>query len=143
MARKICKCIVMMEILTKLGATHAAEMHRKGGKVDDASNTDLLTHFLEEERYVLPLLPPDVSKKIFDEHEMFRAQIKVFGKIKNEALFNKHADYEDKVVIQYLGHLIDWQKLEREVYGMAAVAGRSRVSIVEKKGRRFRSIERA
>jgi len=142
--KRICKCIVMMEILTKLGAVHAAAMHRQGAKISDWSNADWLTHFQEEEKYVLPLLPPDVAKYIFDEHEALRAQIKVFGKIKNDALLDEHSDYEDQVVIKYLGHLVDWKKLEREVYGAAAVAGggRARQSIVEKNGRRFRSVSR-
>lgn len=141
--RRICKCIVMMEILTKLGAVHAAAMHRKGGSPSDWSNADWLTHFQEEEVYVLPLLPPDVAKHIFDEHEAMRAQIKVFGAIKNDALLDEHSKYEDDVVIKYLGHLVDWKKLEREVYGAAAVAGgRGRVTITEKNGRRYRSMGR-
>lgn len=100
-----CKCVVMQKLMMLLGAKKAAEMHLNPS--DNWTTQDWLIHFDEEEKYVLPLLPKAIADDIFLDHEKMRAQIKVKGKIVNTDLLQRHAQFEDDVVIYYLGHLLN------------------------------------
>lgn len=102
-----CSCKVMAKVLERLGAKHAAKMHRELGSGHEWSNEDWLLHFDEEERYVLPYLPKPIADRIYLEHEIMRAQIKIYGKITNKKLLDEHAQLEDRVVLQYLSELTD------------------------------------
>ncbi len=103
--RTKCSCEKMSRLLTALGAKHAAKMHKEIGR--EWSVDDWLMHFAEEDRYVLPHLPRAVADRIFREHEIMRAEIRMFGTIRSWAMLDEHSKLEDTVVIQYLGHLVD------------------------------------
>lgn len=101
----VCNCIFTPQVLDLLGARRAAAMHRdlSGNYTDD----DHLIHFQEEELRVFPHLPESVADDLILEHDMFRAQQKVYGSIVNKPMYLKHAGKEDDVLIFYLGYLVD------------------------------------
>lgn len=117
-----CKCVVMQKLMSALGARKAAEMHRDPSA--EWTTQDWLDHFDEEERYVLPLLPKSIADDILLDHERMRAQIKVKGYIVNKDLLERHASFEDDVVIYYLGHLLN-EKRGGSVARSAAIQGRA------------------
>lgn len=105
---KECPCKKTMRILLKLGAKHAAAMHRN--PVAEWSIADWLMHFAEEEEILIPLLRKAYAfaeaDKILEEHRIFRKQVQLYGRMFGPAL-RRHGLYEDRVVIQYFGHLDD------------------------------------
>lgn len=99
-----CKCEAMAKLMAFLGAKHAAKMHRNPDA--DWTIQDWLMHFAEEDEYVLPRLPRAIAIRIYREHEIMRAEIRVFGRIVSIQLLEKHAREEDEDVLKYLGHLV-------------------------------------
>lgn len=100
-----CTCKMMAKVLERLGAKHAAKMHRELDSGREWSNEDWLLHFDEEERFVLPHLPKPIADRIYLEHEIMRAQIKIYGKITNKKLLEGHAQLEDRAVLRFLSEL--------------------------------------
>lgn len=94
-AIKVCTCDTVYKVLPKLGLKKPS--------------TEPSTHMVEEEAYLLPHLPRDVADRIRMEHEEFRAQIKVYGRIVNVEAFEAHAKYEDEMVRKYLPNLLGAQ----------------------------------
>ena len=110
---KECPCKKTMRILLKLGAKHAAAMHRN--PVAEWSNEDWLAHFLEEEEILIPLLVQAYAfaeaARILEEHRIFRLQLAIYGRMHAAAL-RRHGLYEDRVVIENFSHLDDGPSAE-------------------------------
>lgn len=124
----VCNCIFTPQVLDLLGAKRAAAMHRDLGGT--YTNDDYLTNFREKEVLVFPHLPEWVADDLILEHDMFRAQQKVYGTIVNTPLYRKYAGKVDDALIFFLGYLVDPVRFPRpqqaQAHG-AAVAGPARV----------------
>lgn len=86
-----CRCPKTIAFLQSIGAVYAAQMHQ----TPDAawSSLDWLRHMAEEEQFLLPILPADIARKIYEDHVLFRDEIARYGVIRSSTV--AHSELED------------------------------------------------
>lgn len=96
-----CNCQKTLHFLAKIGAHHAARMH-KVGFAEQWKARDWLIHFDEEERLLFPIMRKKglalLVDRLLEQHEMFRAEIRKRGEIVSLDALKQHARIEDEAI---------------------------------------------
>ena len=94
-----CGCNKTLEVLTALGAKHAALMHARGAAANPNgwSATDWLLHMAEEEKLLFKYFPTQTANSLIADHEVFRDQLKRYGAI-DPALIKLHSQVEEDTI---------------------------------------------
>lgn len=107
-----CRCQKTAAFMASLGAKHAAKMHSalagSGKGTGLWSRKDWLTHFDEEERYLVPLLRQygfnKDADRIVHEHVMMRPNLIRYGVI-DDRLLDAHSKLEDDAVEKLMARM--------------------------------------
>ena len=105
---KPCACPKTIKIMSRLGARHAAQMHRANAAHHpyDYTTRDWEIHMKEEETCGLFNLLDQLSgtkywsNLLIKHHKIFRKQIKEYGKI-DEKLMRQHSKLEEELIERY------------------------------------------
>lgn len=103
----MCPCLLTIAFLSFVGCNHAAQMHMSNaaGQPEDWSGRDWLLHMAEEEEHLFPLMIDEfdwLRKELMNQHELFRREIAMFGKIISTNIVALHSRKEDQFIETYL-----------------------------------------
>ena len=115
----VCECQRMTALLRRMGAHHAAKMHDTMSRYPEYawSKEDWLQHFLEEEKFVFPVMVRAgmraQAQQLGRDHARFREQFRRHGTVSKKEL-DAHAELEDSLVLLLEGWIPPAQPFHRK-----------------------------
>lgn len=101
-----CPCLITAEFMTRLGAVHAAQMHRDRDKdINEWKAADWRAHISEEDKLLRPYIAehfPLILPLYDEDHRVFLDELTRSGKIMSLERMHSHAKLEDWMTLQLI-----------------------------------------